>query len=86
MPGPRPVQPYLRPDPETSLLTEREREVAGAPARGRSDAETAATPCPGVTTGVSRILAGFGFTDRVRIALLVHDAGLLDDDGVQPAT
>lgn len=30
---------------------------------------------------VSRILARFGFNNRVQIALLVHDAGLLDEEG-----
>ncbi|MFJ2587057.1 response regulator [Streptomyces sp. NPDC087538] len=70
-------------------LAEREREVAIAVARGRSNAEIAATlylSVATVKTQVSRILAKFGFNNRVQIALLVHDAGLLDDDGTEPAT
>ncbi|MEU0633851.1 LuxR C-terminal-related transcriptional regulator, partial [Streptomyces sp. NPDC005989] len=70
-------------------LAEREREVAIAVARGRSNAEIAATlylSVATVKTQVSRILARFGFNNRVQIALLVHDAGLLDDDGTEPAT
>ncbi|WP_406012665.1 response regulator transcription factor [Streptomyces sp. NBC_00984] len=72
-----------------AALAEREREVAIAVARGRSNAEIAATlylSVATVKTQVSRILAKFGFNNRVQIALLVHDAGLLDDDGAEPAT
>ncbi|GGV83163.1 DNA-binding response regulator [Streptomyces gelaticus] len=72
-----------------AVLAEREREVAIAVARGRSNAEIAATlylSVATVKTQVSRILARFGFNNRVQIALLVHDAGLLDDDGAEPAT
>jgi DNA-binding NarL/FixJ family response regulator len=36
---------------------------------------------PTVKTHVSRILATLGLNNRVRIALLVHDAGLLDERG-----
>lgn len=64
-------------------LGEREREVAVAVGRGRSNAEIAATlyvSVATVKTQVSRILARFGFNNRVQIALLVHDAGLLDED------
>lgn len=32
-------------------------------------------------THVSRVLAKLGLNNRVQIALLVHDAGLLDEDG-----
>ncbi|MFB6779092.1 MULTISPECIES: response regulator transcription factor [unclassified Streptomyces] len=67
-------------------LAEREREVAVAVGRGRSNAEIAASlylSVATVKTHVSRILAKFDFNNRVQIALLVHDAGLLDeeDDG-----
>ncbi|MFI1829238.1 response regulator [Streptomyces sp. NPDC020412] len=64
-------------------LAEREREVAVAVGRGHSNAEIAAAlymSVPTVKTHVSRILAKLGFNNRVQIALLVHDAGLLDDD------
>ncbi|THA64213.1 response regulator transcription factor [Streptomyces sp. A0958] len=63
-------------------LADREREVAVAVGQGRSNAEIAATlylSVATVKTQVSRILAKFGFNNRVQIALLVHDAGLLDD-------
>jgi DNA-binding NarL/FixJ family response regulator len=63
-------------------LAEREREVAVAVGRGRSNAEIAAAlymSVPTVKTHVSRILAKLGLNNRVQIALLVHDAGLLDE-------
>ncbi|MFD7864151.1 response regulator [Streptomyces sp. NPDC057682] len=66
-------------------LADREREVALAVARGRSNAEIAAAlylSVATVKTQVSRILAKFDFNNRVQIALLIHDAGLLDtEDG-----
>ncbi|MGW0466497.1 response regulator [Streptomyces sp. NPDC003027] len=65
-------------------LAQREREVAVAVGHGRSNAEIAATlymSVPTVKTHVSRILAKLGLNNRVQIALLVHDAGLLDDEG-----
>lgn len=64
-------------------LAEREREVAVAVGRGRSNAEIAATlfmSVPTVKTHVSRILAKLGLNNRVQIALLAHDAGLLDEE------
>ncbi|MEU3922535.1 response regulator transcription factor [Streptomyces sp. NPDC029004] len=65
-------------------LADREREVAVAVGRGRSNAEIAATlymSVPTVKTHVSRILAKLDLNNRVQIALLAHDAGLLDEDG-----
>ncbi|MFE9857485.1 response regulator [Streptomyces sp. NPDC005780] len=65
-------------------LADREREVAVAVGHGRSNAEIAAAlylSVATVKTQVSRILAKFDFNNRVQIALLVHDAGLLDDEG-----
>ncbi|MFJ7069982.1 response regulator [Streptomyces sp. NPDC101115] len=62
-------------------LAGREREVAVAVGQGRSNAEIAAAlymSVPTVKTHVSRILAKLGLNNRVQIALLVHDAGLLD--------
>ncbi|MGW1194085.1 response regulator transcription factor [Streptomyces sp. NPDC002559] len=67
-------------------LGEREREVAIAVARGRSNAEIAAAlylSVATVKTQVSRILTRFDFNNRVQIALLVHDSGLLDDDAAE---
>ncbi|MFF3121244.1 response regulator [Streptomyces sp. NPDC057908] len=71
-----------------ATLADREREVAIAVGRGRSNAEIAAAlylSVATVKTQVSRILARFDFNNRVQIALLVYDAGLLDDDGAGPA-
>jgi DNA-binding NarL/FixJ family response regulator len=69
-------------------LNDREREVALAVAQGRSNAEIAAQvhlSLPTIKTHVSAILAKLDLNNRVQIALLVHDAGLLDagllDDG-----
>ncbi|MFI8826174.1 response regulator [Streptomyces sp. NPDC053431] len=62
-------------------LAEREREVAVAVGQGRTNAEIAAAlymSVPTVKTHVSRILAKLDLNNRVQIALLVHDAGLLD--------
>ncbi|MEU0162868.1 response regulator transcription factor [Streptomyces sp. NPDC006261] len=64
-------------------LTEREKEVAVAVGRGHSNAEIAGElylSVATVKTQVSRILARLDLNNRVQIALLVHDAGLLDPD------
>ncbi|WP_314612361.1 response regulator transcription factor [Streptomyces stackebrandtii] len=64
-------------------LAVREREVAVAVGRGRSNAEIAAElymSVPTVKAHVSRVLAKLGLNNRVQIALLVHDAGLLDEE------
>jgi DNA-binding NarL/FixJ family response regulator len=64
-----------------ALLNEREREVAVAVGQGRSNAEIGAAlflSVPTVKTHVSSILAKLGLNNRVQIALLAHDAGLLD--------
>ncbi|WP_406313283.1 response regulator transcription factor [Streptosporangium sp. NBC_01639] len=65
-----------------ALLNDREREVALAVGQARSNADIAATlylSVPTVKTHVSGILAKLDLNNRVQIALLVHDAGLLDD-------
>ncbi|MDX2598246.1 MULTISPECIES: response regulator transcription factor [Streptomyces] len=67
-----------------ALLNDREREVAVAVARGLANALIATElfmSVATVKTHVSRILARLGLNNRVQIALLVHDAGLLDEDG-----
>ena len=63
-------------------LTEREREVLVAVGRGLSNAEigrelylSEAT----VKTHVSRLLLKLGCANRVQVAIIAHDAGLLDD-------
>ncbi|MFE6754100.1 response regulator [Streptomyces sp. NPDC057684] len=63
-------------------LADREREVAVAVGRGAANAEIAAELYMSVATvkaHVSRILAKLGLNNRVQVALLTHDAGLLDD-------
>ncbi|ONI71744.1 DNA-binding response regulator [Kribbella sp. ALI-6-A] len=63
-------------------LNDRERDIAVAVGEGKSNAEISATlylSIPTVKTHVSRILTKLDLNNRVQIALLVHDAGLLDD-------
>jgi DNA-binding NarL/FixJ family response regulator len=63
---------------QLSLLTEREREVAVAIGRGKSNAEISRELYMSVATvkaHVSRLLEKFEFNNRVQIALLAHDAG-----------
>ncbi|MFE0176904.1 response regulator [Streptomyces sp. NPDC059002] len=65
-------------------LAEREREVAVAIGRGGSNADIAAELFLSVATvkaHVSRILTKLDLNNRVQIALLAHDAGLLDEAG-----
>ncbi|MFJ2648177.1 response regulator [Streptomyces sp. NPDC087420] len=67
-----------------ATLADREREVAYAVGRGRSNAEIAADlymSVPTVKAHVSRVLAKLGFNNRVQIALLVHDADPATGDG-----
>ena len=59
-------------------LTEREREVAVAIGRGKSNAEISHDLYMSIATvkaHVSRLLEKFNFNNRVQIALLAHDAG-----------
>jgi DNA-binding NarL/FixJ family response regulator len=65
-----------------ALLNDREREVAVAVGQGRSNAEIGAVlylSVPTVKTHVSSILTKLGLNNRVQAALLVHDAGLVED-------
>ncbi len=62
-----------------ALLTDREREVAVAVGRGLSNAEIAKElylSVPTVKAHVSRLFEKLGTTNRVQIAICVHDAGL----------
>lgn len=62
-------------------LNNRESEVAAEVGRGRSNAEIAAAlhlSVPTVKTHVSAALAKLGLNNRVQLALLVSDAGLVD--------
>ncbi|MFE9662533.1 response regulator [Streptomyces sp. NPDC005955] len=66
-----------------AALGEREREVAVAVGRGKSNADIAADlymSVATVKTHVSRVLAKLELNNRVQIALLTHDAGWLLDD------
>jgi DNA-binding NarL/FixJ family response regulator len=68
-------------DAETrlALLTERERDVAFAVGRGLSNAEIAKhlhLSVPTVKAHVSRLFDKLQVTNRVQIAICVHDAGL----------
>jgi DNA-binding NarL/FixJ family response regulator len=61
-------------------LTERERDVAVAIGQGRSNAEIAGELFMSVATvkaHVTRILMKLGATNRVQVAICVHDAGLV---------
>jgi DNA-binding NarL/FixJ family response regulator len=65
-----------------ALLNDREREVAVVVGQGRSNADIGAVlylSVPTVKTHVSAILTKLDLNNRVQVALLVHDAGLLDD-------
>jgi DNA-binding NarL/FixJ family response regulator len=69
-----------------TVLNDREREVAVAVGRGLANAEIAAKlfmSVATVKTHVSRVLAKLDLNNRVQIALLAYDAGLLEelDDG-----
>ncbi|MEV6837051.1 response regulator transcription factor [Streptomyces sp. NPDC051133] len=67
-----------------AALNDREREVAVAVGRGLANAQIAGRLFMSVATvkaHVSRILAKLGLNNRVQIALLAYDAGLLDETG-----
>ncbi len=67
-----------------AALNDREREVAVAVGRGLANAAIAAElfmSVATVKTHVSRILAKLDLNNRVQVALLVYDAGLLDGNG-----
>ncbi|WP_189709655.1 response regulator transcription factor [Streptomyces anandii] len=66
-----------------AALNGREREVALRIGRGLANAQIAAELFMSVATvkaHVSRVLTKLALNNRVQIALLVHDAGLLEDD------
>jgi DNA-binding NarL/FixJ family response regulator len=63
-----------------ACLTEREHEVALAVGRGLSNAEVASElflSVPTVKAYVSRLFEKLAVTNRVQIAIVVHDAGLV---------
>ncbi|MFI5975377.1 response regulator [Streptomyces sp. NPDC051452] len=66
-----------------AVLNDREREVAVAVGRGLANARIATELFMSVATvkaHVSRVLAKLDLDNRVQIALLAYDAGLLEDD------
>jgi DNA-binding NarL/FixJ family response regulator len=75
---------YERRDQARALLsglTEREREIALAVGQGKSNAEIGAELYITVATvkaHVSRLLAKLEFTNRVQVAIAIHDADLSD--------
>ncbi len=78
--GTEPARAAERANRLVGSLTAREREVATAVAEGKSNAEVAAELYMSVATvkaHVSRVLAKLESTNRVQIAICMHDAGLL---------
>ncbi|MFI5839742.1 response regulator [Catenuloplanes sp. NPDC051500] len=76
--APEPVRG--RPQELLARLSEREREVAVAVGQGKSNAEIATELFMSVATvkaHVSRLLTKLDLNNRVQIAILVHDAGLV---------
>lgn len=64
-------------------LTDRERDVAAAIGRGDSNAEIAAAlylSVPTVKAHVGRIFSKLGTDNRIRVALLVNEAGPVDPE------
>jgi DNA-binding NarL/FixJ family response regulator len=87
------IQDYLRTPPDSdrstrlAVLSGREREVVTLIARGLSNAEIAGSlflsPST-VKTHIARILAKLDLRDRVQIAVLAYESGLIRPTGGRP--
>lgn len=65
-----------------AVLSEREQEIAVQIGSGKTNAQIGASmflSVPTVKTNVSAVLSKLQVNNRVQVALLVHDAGLLDE-------
>lgn len=66
-----------------AVLSEREQEIAVQIGSGKTNAQIGASmflSVPTVKTNVSAVLSKLQVNNRVQVALLVHDAGLLDEE------
>jgi DNA-binding NarL/FixJ family response regulator len=76
----QPVTAKAQPHPGLSLLTEREREVLAAVARGRSNAEIGEDLFMSHATAkthVSRLLTKLDARDRAQLVMLAYEAGVV---------
>jgi len=76
----QPVAARIEPHPGLSSLTEREREVLGAVARGLSNAEIGEELFMSHATAkthVSRLLTKLDARDRAQLVMLAYEAGVV---------
>jgi DNA-binding NarL/FixJ family response regulator len=71
---------HIEPSPAMDVLTEREREVLLAVARGRSNSEIGADLCISSATAkthVSRLLSKLDARDRTQLVVIAYETGLV---------